>query len=72
MPPASWTPPIEAEVIEETDDVEIDLTAGRARRRPRRKALPAPEAIDARSEFARLRDAVNQPTQLMLGQGGAA
>jgi|ERR1051326_4719048 hypothetical protein len=72
--PADWKPAIEPEIVEESEEVEIDLTDGRTRRRPRRKALPAAAspAIDARKEFTRLREAVNQPTQLLLGQGGAA
>ena len=67
--PVDWTPAIEPEVIEEPDEVEIDLTAGRARRRPKRKALPAPapKVIDARAGFAGLRDAVEQPQLLLEG-----
>lgn len=69
--PMDWTPAIEPEVIEETEEVEIDLTPGRARRRPKRKALPAPaKVIDARAGFAGLREAVEQP-QLLL-EGGAS
>lgn len=69
--PANWSPAIEPEVIEEENEVEIDLTDGRTRRRPRRKALPpASKEIDFRKEFEQLKNFDQPAGQLLLGEGG--
>ena len=63
---------IEPEVVEEVEVIEGRVVRSR---RPKRKALPAPQVneIDARAEFERARAIVDcAGQQLLLGNGGAS